>query len=92
MSFRIKGLPAEEFSELFAMSDEALAARGAVRQIAKEDTHPPCRVSLTDANPGDEVVLVNYEHHPVDSPYRMRYAIYIREVEKTYDVVDQVPE
>jgi hypothetical protein len=58
MSFRIKGLRAEEFSDLFGLSDEALAARGAVRQTVKEGTHPPCRVSLTDAQPGEEVVLV----------------------------------
>jgi hypothetical protein len=36
MNFRIKGLPAEDFADLFALSDEALATRGAVRQIAKE--------------------------------------------------------
>jgi hypothetical protein len=92
MSFRIKGLPAEEFSDLFGLSDEALAARGAVRQTVKEGTHPPCRVSLTDAQPGEEVVLVNYEHHPVDSPYRMRYAVYVRKGEDTYEAVSQVPE
>jgi hypothetical protein len=92
MDFRIKGLPAEQFADLFTLSDEALAARGAVRQIVKEGTHPPCRISLTDAQPGDEVLLVNYEHHPVDSPYRMRYAVYVREGEKPYDAVNQVPE
>lgn len=25
-------------------------------------------------SPGDEVILVNYEHHAVESPYRMRFA------------------
>jgi len=91
MSFRITGLPAEQFAPLFALSDEELAARGAVRQIAGERTSP-CRVSLTDAQPGDEVLLVNYEHHAVDSPYRMRFAIYVRKGEETYDAVAQVPE
>ena len=93
MSFRITGLPAERFSHLFALSDEDLAAHGAVRQIADARTPGyPCRVSLTDSQPGDELVLVNHEHHPVDSPYRMRFAIYVREGEQTYDAVDQVPE
>ena len=93
MSFRIQGLPAEAFAPLFALSDEELAARGAVRRIA-EGRKPgaPCRVSLTDAKPGDELILVNYEHHPVDSPYRMRFAIYVRKGEETYDAVDAVPE
>jgi hypothetical protein len=92
MSFRIKGLPAEDFADLFTLPDEALAARGAVRQIAKSGTHPPCRVSLTDAQAGDEVLLVNYEHHPVDSPYRMRYAVYVRRGERTYAAMNEVPE
>src|SRR5579885_628129 len=34
MSFRITGLPAEHFAPLFNLSDEELAARGAVRRIA----------------------------------------------------------
>jgi hypothetical protein len=93
MNFRITGLPADRFSHLFAMSDEDLAAHGAVRRIADERTPGyPCRVSLTDSSPGDELVLVNYEHHQVDSPYRMRFAIYVRKGEETYDEVDQVPE
>ena len=93
MSFRIKGLPAESFDHLFAMSDEELAKQGAVRRIADGRTPGyPCRVGLTDSRPGDELVLVNYEHLPVDSPYRMRFAIYVRRGEETYDQVDEVPE
>jgi hypothetical protein len=37
-------------------------------------------------------VLVNYEHHAVASPYRVRFAIYVRKGEKTYHGVDEVPE
>jgi Protein of unknown function (DUF1203) len=91
MSFRIEGLPAQDFADLFDLSDDELAARGGVRQVAGEHT-APCRVSLTDAEPGEEVVLVNYEHHAVASPYRMRFAIYVRKGEKTYHGVDEVPE
>jgi hypothetical protein len=90
MSFRITGLPAEPFANLFALSDEELRARGAVRRIAEGNS--PCRVSLTDAQPGDELILVNYEHHPVDSPYRMRFAIYVRRGEEQFDALDQIPE
>jgi Protein of unknown function (DUF1203) len=93
MSFRIKGLPAEHFSHLFVLSDEELAKRQAVRRIA-DDRQPgyPCRVSLTDSKPGDELLLVNYEHLPVDSPYRMRFAIFVRAGDETYDKIDEVPE
>lgn len=90
MSFRIQGLAAERFTHLFTMSDAELAAEGAVRRVADEGS--PCRVSLTDATPGEEVILVNYEHHPVDSPYRMRFAIFVRAGETTFDQVDTVPE
>jgi hypothetical protein len=36
--------------------------------------------------------LINYEHHAVDSPYRMRFAIFVREGDQTYDKVNEIPE
>ncbi len=90
MHFRIQGLPADQFTPPFALSDQELAERGAVRRIA--DGPRPCRVSLTDAKTGEELILVNFEHHAVASPYRMRFAIYVRKDERTFDAVDTVPE
>jgi hypothetical protein len=93
MHFRIQGLPADQFAPLFSMSDAELAKRGAVRRIADDRGRGyPCRVSLTDSTPGDELILVNYEHHAVASPYRMRFAIYVRPGEQQYDAVDEVPD
>ena len=89
MNFRIRGLEAGQFSHLFGLSDVELAAHGALRKIA--DGPRPCRISLTDATPGDEVILINYEHHAVASPYRMRFAIYVRQGEETFDAVGRVP-
>jgi len=93
MAFRIRGLPAEEFAPLFDLTDRQLAGRDIIRRVA-DGRQPgyPCRVSLTDAREGDELLLVNYEHHPVASPYRMRFAIYVRRGERTCDAVDWVPE
>ena len=93
MSFRIKGLPAEQFTHLFAMTDEELARHHVVRRTA-DDRQPgyPCRVSLSDSRPGDELLLVNYEHLPVDSPYRMRFAIFVRKGDEPYDRTGEVPE
>jgi hypothetical protein len=69
------------------------ARRGAVRRIADSRTPGyPCRISLTDSRAGDELLLVNYEHHAVASPYRMRFAIFVRRGEETFDAVDEVPE
>jgi hypothetical protein len=90
MAFRILGLPAKNFTHLFALSDHDLAAQGGVRRTA--DGNYPCRVSLTDSQPGEELLLVNYEHHAVDSPYRMRFAIFVREGDQTYDEVNEIPE
>jgi len=91
MDFRITGLPAEDFAPLFALDDAALAARGTVRRVADGPGYP-CRVSLTDAEPGDSLLLVNYEHHPVASPYRMRFAVYVRPGETRFDRANEVPE
>jgi hypothetical protein len=92
MHFRLTGLPAEPFAELFSMSDEALAARRAVRVVAEAGGGYPCRISLTDAEPGQTLILVNYEHQPADTPYHSSYAIYIREDEQQYDCIDEVPD
>lgn len=91
MAFRITGLPAEPFRDLFSMSDAELAERGAVRRIA-EDHGYPCRISLTDAAVGDEVILVHHEHHAVASPFRASHALYVRRGETQYDAVDTVPD
>src|SRR4029077_20861041 len=90
MNCRMRGLEARQFDHLFALSDAELAAHGAIRRIA--DGPRPCRISLSDAKPGDQLILVNYEHHAVSSPYRMRFAIYIRRGEETFDAIDEVPE
>src|ERR1700733_14321648 len=93
MSFRITGLPSEHFAHLFTLSDAELAAQGAVRRVADDRTPGyPCRVSLTHSHEGDELILVNYEHHAVASPYRMRFAIYVRKDEETFDAADTVPQ
>lgn len=92
MSFRITGLPASDFAQWFELSDDELAARNAVRKVADGKPGFPCRISLTDAEIGDEVLLINYEHLAVASPYRSRHAIYIRAGEETFDATDRVPE
>jgi Protein of unknown function (DUF1203) len=91
MSFRIRGLSARDFQELFELSDTELERRCARRMTATDGGYP-CRISLTDAAPGDEVILVNYEHHRVASPFRSSFAIYVRKGEQTFDAVDRVPE
>jgi hypothetical protein len=52
MTFRVVGLPAENFTHLFDLSDSDLAAQGGVRRTV--DGQYPCRVSLTDSQPGED--------------------------------------
>jgi len=79
MSFQIKGLKAAEFAALAGLTDAELRARGARRVTADHFPGFPCRVSLVDAQPGERLLLVNYEHQPADGPYRSRHAVYVRE-------------
>jgi hypothetical protein len=92
MSFQITGLPMSQFAPLFSLSDQELAARDAVRVVSDGRSGYPCRVSLQDAERGESLILLNYEHLSVASPYRSRHAIYVREAaaEAALDV-DEVP-
>lgn len=76
--FQLTGLSHETFAPLFAMTDEALRGIGARRVVAEASRGYPCRVSLQDAEMGDELLLLPYEHHAVDSPYRASGPIYVR--------------
>src|ERR1700704_5613952 len=79
MSFQVSALPADEFRPLFGLSDAALAERGVIRRTVDAKPGFPCRVSLEDAEPGETVLLLNYEHQSADTPFRASHAIYVRE-------------
>ena len=76
--FRLVALPSERFDELRALSDAKLRERGARRVRVDEKPGFPCRVSLVDAEPGEEVLLFPFVHHDVDTPYRASGPIYVR--------------
>ena len=78
MAYRIEGLAPQAFESLFGMMDGELAARGARRVTADAPTGFPCRVSLRDADEGEELVLLNHVSHDVNGPFRTAYAIYVR--------------
>lgn len=80
MPFTITGLSPEPFRPLFGLSDAALAAQGVIRVHIDAPASAPCRITLEDAEPGETVLLMNHEHLAVDTPYRSRHAIYVREI------------
>ena len=77
-SFQLVGLPAEPFAELFDLSDADLAAHHARRVVASTQPGYPCRVSLADAEVGDELLLLTWPHQPAASPYKASGPIYVR--------------
>lgn len=76
--WRLTGLDPASFEPLFSLPDDELLRLGARRRIASEAPGFPCRVSLEDAPLGAELLLLPYEHHPADSPYRASGPIFVR--------------
>ena len=92
MSFRVLGLSPDHFRPLFAMPDAQLHELGARRVIA-DDPRMPCRVSMEHARLGEELLLLNFEHQPANTPYRATHAIYVRRAaDRAFDAVDTIPE
>jgi hypothetical protein len=93
MSFRISALPKAPFSHLFPMSDDELTAHGAVRQTVTDNPGFPCRISLADAEIGEQIILVHYEHQSAATPFRASHAIYVRPgAEEARPDVGEVPQ
>lgn len=92
MTYVVRGLEPDQFAPLFAMSDEALAERRALRVRAAANNGFPCRVSLRDADEGEELVLVHHVNHDVETPYRNAFAIYVRkDASEAARYVDECP-
>jgi hypothetical protein len=77
-SFRLVGLPSEPFARLFALSDAELAGCNGRRVFATTKPGFPCRVSLADADVGDELLLLPFEHQAANSPYKSCGPIFVR--------------
>jgi len=92
MPFRFLGLSPSQFETLFALDDAELAARNIHRMIVDHKPGYPCRISLEDAEPGERVLLLSYEHQSASSPFRASGPIFVREhARETYDRRGKVP-
>ena len=90
MSFRVRGLSPESFHPLFNLSDAELHCVGA-RRVFADGPAMPCRVSMAHAEVGEDLLLVNFEHQPANTPYRSTHAIYVRKLAaQAYDEVDEI--
>lgn len=80
MTFRIRALPLAPFQPLFALDDVALLSLGARRMTCDAPNSAPCRVSLSDAEPGERLILLNHRHlDDPASPYRSEGPVFVRE-------------
>ena len=91
MTYKVTGLDPSPYLPLFGLSDEELGERGIVRLTVTSPTFP-CRVSLTDRELGESVLLLNHTSHDVANPYRATHAIFVAETDQqAAEFVDQVP-
>ncbi|AYV66155.1 MULTISPECIES: DUF1203 domain-containing protein [Niallia] len=92
-NFQFIALQDNEFNDLFLMDEEELINIGAVKMIADKKPGFPCRVSLKDAEIGEEVILLNYQYHFVNSPYKANGPIFIRKEATTAMLdVNEIPD
>jgi len=84
MSFQLTGIPYEPFAALFSLSDRELLEHGAQRVTAAAKPGFPCRVSLADAEIGEELLLLPFVHLPEPSPYRASGPIFVRRAARQY--------
>ena len=92
MTFRIRGICVAEIEPYVGLSDDELHALSARRVIADRPHAFPDRVELRDAEPGERLLLLNYEHQPARSPYRASHAVFVLEdALRRYDRVGEIP-
>lgn len=93
MAFRISALDVDKFRHLFGESPESLAALGVQRMTVDSRPGFPCRITLQDADIGETVLLLNFEHQPANSPYRSSHAIFVREnATQSASVENEIPD
>lgn len=78
MNFTVCGLSPEPFAPLYGLGDEELAAHRA-RRVVVDGPGFPERIEMRDAEVGETLLLVNFEHQDADTPYRSSHAVYVRE-------------
>lgn len=91
MAYRVRGLAPEQFEALFDLSDAELSARHIERVVVDAKPNAPCRISLDDAEIGETVLLLNYEHQPAETPYRQQGPIFVRRAQHAFDGRDLGP-
>ena len=91
IDFKISAIE-NKYNYLFTLNEEELSAKGCVKMIVHEKPGYPCRVSLEDAEIGEEVVLFPFQHHQTNSPYQSSGPVFVRKHAKTANLgVNEIP-
>ena len=84
MDYVISGLPVQPFLSMFRLDDAELRAHGAVRMTVDSNSGFPCRISLENAQVGESVLLLPWQHLDVETPYRAGGPIFVREIARDH--------
>ena len=92
MNFRINGLPIEQFTRVLKLDDAGLERSGITRRVVDAPDSYPCRITLEDALPGEEVLLLTFAHQPAGGPYASSGPIFVRRsATRTRVAMNEVP-
>lgn len=91
-NFKIEAIE-NNFNDFFNLSKEELSKKGIFKMIVDEKPGFPCRVTLKDAEIGEEVLLLSFNHHNVNSPYKASGPIFIRKNSKKANLkINEIPQ
>ncbi len=91
-NFKISAIE-NTYNQLFNLSTEELAAKNIKKMTVDEQPGYPCRVTLEDAEIGEEILLLPFEFHKMTSPYKASGPVFIRKnAIKVNLEVNEIPE
>lgn len=92
MNFIIESLDYKHFEYLSKLNEDELIQKNIVKQLVDKKPSFPCRITLEDAEIGEEVFLLNFVFHAVNSPYKASGPIYIRpHKEQKFCEINEIP-
>ena len=92
INFKISAIE-NKYNHLFDLTKEELIEKGAVIMIVDEKPGFPCRVTLEDAEIGEEIVLFPFQHHKTNSPYQSSGPIFMRKNAIKVELeINEIPE
>ncbi len=91
-NFQMFPIHQESISSFVNLGEKELKNLGIIKTIVDEKPGYPCRLSLQDAEIGEEVLLFTYQHHKVSSPYQSSGPIFVRtNAEKATLAQNEIP-